>query len=122
MDHKNYLLAAGLFLFSGISLAQNTANVTQVEMTLNFSQILLSILAIGGISYSAYLLRGGRLAKPMAVIGVGLTIFAFERLWQGIAKLGFMQPMDSLTVSLIYQLAGIMIAGGYIYVAFVLKN
>lgn len=122
MNLKAYSLVTGIFLFFGLTLAQSPGNPSAVEMTLNFSQVLLSILAIGGISYSAYLLRGGMLAKPMAVIGVGISIFAVERIWQGLAKFGYVAMMDSLTVSYIYQIAGIMIAGGYIYVAFVLKN
>ena len=122
MNVKLYSLTAGIFLFFGLSVAQTGGNPSAVEMTLNFSQVLLSLLAIGGISYSAYLLRGGMLSKPMAVIGVGITIFAFERVWQGLAKFGYLATLDTLTVSYIYQIAGILIAGGYIYVAFVLKN
>lgn len=122
MKSKGYLLATGLLIFSGFALAQTTTNASQVENTLNFSQILLSVLAIGGITYSAYLLRGGMLSKPMAVIGVGLSIFASERIWHGLAEFGYVAAMDSLTVSYIYQISGIMIAGGYVYVAFVLKN
>lgn len=122
MNLKAYSFATGLFLFLGLTMAQSSGVPSSVEMTLNFSQVLLSVLAIGGVGYSSYLLRGGMLSKPMAVIAVGLSVFAFERVWQGMAKLGYLTVMDSLTVSLIYQIAGIMVAGGYVYVAFVLKN
>jgi hypothetical protein len=123
MEHKNIFLASAFFILSGLAVAQGaTSGGETLRLTLTFSQILLAILAIGGIAYSSYLFRGGMLAKPMAAVGAGMAVFAFERVWAGLATFGYVPGFSELISSLLYQVAGILIAGGYIYVALVLKN
>lgn len=123
MDRKGVLLILSVFAFAGFTVAQSAGSGSEtLRMTLAVSQVFLALLAIAGVSYSAYLLRGGMLSKPMAAVAAGLTVFAAERIWEGISTLGYLPPINPLMESLLYQIAGVLIAGGYIYVAFVLKN
>ena len=93
--------------------AGGNGGADSVHLVLEGLQILFAFAAVGAVVLVGRV-YGGEIGRALFVSGLGVTLFAVQRLWHNIHELGFLVAPSELSAQVLFILASGALAAGYL--------